>query len=303
MDLLIPYKPLKDHNDPCLEEFTYGDANRRAKKLLKLKKGDHLFFHTGYCRNRYVTAYYVVDRSLNVLDAVRDKHISAKYKNPHITKYIEDPSKESGDVIVFGDPILSRILQKPVLFNRRLAKKLSFKIPFSSNRTDFLSISSATRSWRELSSKQVNILLNAAKKAEQDALPINRTLSTEEVTEILERDIEAFIQKNPSFMGPSVKIIERQLKLPGGRIDLLLKCGEKSLVVAELKLRRIGHDAVRQTQEYIKYIKSREKNKNVSGIIVCQGVMPAFQEELGKLRNIRILCYGWQFKIYPWKVI
>ena len=49
----------------------------------------------------------------------------------------------------------------------------------------------------------------------------------------------------------------------------------------------------------MKWIK-KETKKDVTGIIVCKGVMPAFEEEFKKLKNIKILCYGWQLKIYPW---
>jgi len=29
--------------------------------------------------------------------------------------------------------------------------------------------------------------------------------------------------------------------------------------------------------------------------------MPAFEEEeFKRLKNIKILCYGWQLKVYPW---
>jgi len=36
MHLLIPYVHLPYHNDPLLDEFTYGDVRARAQKLKSL---------------------------------------------------------------------------------------------------------------------------------------------------------------------------------------------------------------------------------------------------------------------------
>jgi len=301
MNLLIPYKYLVGHDDPCFKEYTYGDVRSRARKLKKLKKGDYLFFHTGSDGKKYVTAYYVVDRVLDVSEAVADKNIFNKYKNPHFNEYKTNTSVRLIDnVIVFGDPITSKILEKPLLFSKELAENLSLRIPLSPKRTEAQSIGSATRSWRELNDKDIKILFDAIKKAETTPIPSDRIVSTEEVSEVLERDIENFIQENLRFMGRSAKVVRRQLDTPAGRIDLLLQDRYGNLIVAELKLGKIGHDAVRQIQRYINLLKEEKKSKNVSGIIVCQGVMPAFEKDIRRLKNIKIFCYGWQLKIYPW---
>src|SRR3989338_4656669 len=87
MNLLIPYKPIYNHDDPLLDEFTYGDCKWRARKLKSLQKGDVLFFHTTIAGKKYITAYYVVERVLDTGEAVKDKYISSKYCNPHIGEY------------------------------------------------------------------------------------------------------------------------------------------------------------------------------------------------------------------------
>lgn len=55
---LIPYidpRKLEGHEDPMIDEFTYGDINTRGKKLLEnIKKGDFLFFHTSSRNRRYL---------------------------------------------------------------------------------------------------------------------------------------------------------------------------------------------------------------------------------------------------------
>jgi hypothetical protein len=306
MNLLIPYKYLVGHNDPYFEEYTYGDVRRRARKLKKLKKGDYLFFHTGDGGKRYITAYYVVDRVLNVSEVIKDKNISAKYKNPHIDEYKSNKSKRLIDnVIVFGDPITSKLfLERPLLFNKELAKKLSLRIPFprGGRRTEAQAISSATRSWRELNNKDIKILFGAIKEAEKTPVS-NDIISTEEVTEVLERDLENFIQKKPQHLiGHSTKVIKRQCSIPAGRMDLLLlQDRHGNLIVVELKLRKIGHDAVGQIQRYMRSLEKTERGKKVSGIIVCQGVLPTFEKDFRKLKNIKIFCYGWQLEIYPWR--
>lgn len=89
MNLLIPYIYRDDHKDPLFEEFTYGDINRRGRKLQKhVSKGDYLFFHIGIGGSKYITAYYVVDFVLSTEEAVKNKDIVAKYNNPHISRWI-----------------------------------------------------------------------------------------------------------------------------------------------------------------------------------------------------------------------
>lgn len=301
MNLLIPYKYLVGHNDPCFEEYTYGDVKSRGKKLKTLQKGDYLFFHTGYGGRRYITAYYVVERALDVSEVVKDRNLCAKYSNPHIKEYKSGRGrKQINNVLLFGDPISSKILKRPLLFDRKLAEKLSLKIFFPPGRTETQAITSATRSWRPLTDKNLDTLFDAIKKLENTVVSNNTILSTEEVTDVLERDIEQLIQKNPHLIDvDKVTIIDRQVDVQTGRIDLLFK-RRGSLIVVELKLGKVGHSAVNQIQKYIKTVKDTQKNGKVSGIIVCQGVMPTFQRELQKLRDVRIFCYGWQLKLYPW---
>ena len=68
MHLLIPYVNLLNHPDPLFEEYTYGEGGARGKKLKNhVKKGDYIFFHTSKRNQKYITAYYIVDR---VIDTV-----------------------------------------------------------------------------------------------------------------------------------------------------------------------------------------------------------------------------------------
>jgi len=304
MNLLIPYVYLYNHNDPLFKEFTYGDVGARARKLKNdLKREDYIFFHTSIGGKKYITAYYVVDRALDTVKAIKDKNIVAKYKNPHITEFLSgDRTDEDDDVVVFGDPITSKILERPLLFHKTLAKKFSLNIKFPKGRTETQAIGSATRQWRELIDKDVEVLLEAIKLYEKEARGIETILSTDEVTEVIEKDIEGFIEKNPRLIGESLKLKKRQLDTPVGRIDLLFKDKKGNLTVVELKLNKIGRDAINQLRRYMDWVK-KETKKEVTGVIVCKGVMPAFEEDFEKLKNIKILCYGWQLKVHSWEEI
>jgi len=304
MNLLIPYVHLYDHPDPLFKEFTYGDEGRRARKLKKdLKKGSYVFFHTSISGRKYITAYYVVERVLDTAEAIKNRNIVAKYKNPHILEFLSgERTGEGDDVILFGDPITSKILERPLLFNKNLAKKLSLNIKFPKGKTETQAIGSATRPWRELTDKDVEILLEAIKSLEKEGINVETILSTDEVTEIIEKDLENFIEKNPSLIGKSLSLERRQLDTPRGRIDLLFKDEKGNLIVVELKLNKIGRSAIDQLRRYMDWVENETK-KDVTGVIVCKGVMPAFEKEFKNLKNIKILCYGWQLKVYPWKNI
>jgi len=301
MNLLIPYVYLYGHRDPLFKEFTYGESGTRAKKLKNdVCKGDYVFFHTSISGKKNITAYYVADRVVDTVEAIKDKNIIAKFKNPHISELISGKvTEKENNVILFGDPITSKILERPLLFDRNLADKLSLNIKFPKGKTETQAIGSSTRSWRELTGKDIKVLFRAIEQYEKEGTEIETVLSTDEVTEVIEKDIEKFIEKNSSLIGESVKLVKRQLDTPVGRIDLLFETNKNDFIVVELKLNKIGRDAVNQLRRYMTWLK-KETKKEVSGVIVCKGVMPAFEEDLNKIKNIKIFCYGWQLKVYPW---
>ena len=298
MNLLIPYIRLWDHEDPRLDEFTYGDIKTRGKKLRQLKKGDYLFFHTTLNGRKCITTYFVVDRALSTAEAAKDRNIKAKYKNPHISELLEKKLMYPDDNMVFGDPILSRKLNRPLFFNKKLADKLSLGIKFTKNRSESLTIGSATRSWRTLTDHDIKVLMNEAKTSEACGIEPDTILSTDEVAEIIEKDIENLIAASPKILGSNFKLIKRQYGTAVGIIDLIYEDKRGAKLIVELKLNKIGREALNQLRRYMDHIK-KETRKPVKGIIVCKGVMPAFEEEFKKLKNIEILRYGWKFQIKP----
>jgi hypothetical protein len=301
MHLLIPYVNLYNHPDPLFDEYTYGEGGARARKLKNdVKKGDFIFFHTTIRNQKYITAYYVADRVIDTIDAINDRFIRLKYKNPHMNEMINGKiPKDSGDVIIFGDPILSKKLDTPLRFEKNLASKLSLNIKFPGNKTETQAIGSSTRAWRELTDKDANILreqIEINEKAETHEIMLR---TTEEVADFVEKHLEDIVAKKPELIEESLKLEKRQLVTDDGRIDLLFEDTKGNKVVVEMKQHKIGRSTLEQIKRYIKWLKERT-DKQVRGVIVCEGVMPAFEEEIKKQKDIKILCYGWQLQTQKW---
>jgi Holliday junction resolvase-like predicted endonuclease len=290
---------MRNHEDPNLVEFTYGDSDTRARKLKEhFREGDFLFFHTTIRGRKCITAYFAMDRVLDTTVAANDRPIKDKYKNPHLSK-TRDELVGKDDAILFGDPITSRKLDRPLPFDKALVSQLSLAIKFPPGRKDSQTIGSATRSWRQLTDNDADVLIKSIKMEDENARPaVLKT--TEEVSETLERDVEDYLAKNPSLIADGLKLLGQQLEVKSGRIDLLFgtMCG--NLVVVEVKLGRIGREAMRQVQDYVSDIKATERPKKVEGVLVCAGVMPAFESELRKQSKVRILIHGWRIEVQPW---
>lgn len=299
MHLLVPYVRLS-HPDPAFGEFTYGDSGQRGRKLKSdVKKGDYIFFHTSKHGKKYITAYYVVDRILNTSDACQDQAIRAKFKNPHIEEWLAGEPSKDDDVIVFGDPITSHVLEKPLLFDKNLAENLSLDIKFQANKPAAQIISWATRAWRKLSDQDVVLLLEAV-VAQQENIRSFSLLSSEEVAETLERDIERYIARNPTLLGKGLTLIRPQKAIGDGRLDLLFENSEGNWIIVEIKYNRIGREAIQQIKRYTHDLR-KETNKIVTGVIVCAGVMPAYKDEIKAQKDVQVFVYGWDLSIEKWR--
>jgi len=295
VSLLIPYRALSDHLDPDLDEFTYGDSKARAEKLKKkLKRGDFVFFHSTIRKRHFITAYFVVDRVLDTSQAASERAIADKYKNPHILEYLRGERRDEPDAVLFGDPILSKKLLHPLPFDQALAGKTSLGIPFYEELTENQCIGSATRQWRVLTEADVETIREEIRKYEAKSFATDLMLSTDEIQEIREIDLENFLVEKSRILGPELILKGRQIVTPTGRIDLLYEdVTADNIVIVELKLGYIGKDTIAQLRGYMHELKA-ETEKGVKGIIVCQGVLPTFQEQLNDLKNIKILRYGWK---------
>jgi hypothetical protein len=228
---LIPYNQQVDE-DPIFAEYTYG----HEFDLQKVEKGEYIFFHTKILDERYITAYYEVFDKKSVVEIQKDPSIVSKYQNPHIR------SGNGTDIVIFGHPVYSHILQKPVRLTKEIRNKLvgdksidrPLKVIMSSDAKDYL---------LEEIQKQQKVPL-------QDV-----SLTTNDVYHLRESDIENFIQIKPQILGESFTFSEKQKVLRDKtRLDLLLK-DKKGLVVVEIKKGLIGPEVYEQIKGYISKVK------------------------------------------------
>lgn len=154
----------RKHSDPTFgEEWSFCAGDR----LLKTGKGKYVFFHTTSKdpetneNKRYIKAYFVV------------KDVLEGFKNSEVKK-LKGGANHAYDIrnhyVIIGDKNKSKLLKKPIEFNRKLSKilefeprkKIKFDIENESGRTlsDLECISSATRNYRVLSESDVESLLS-----------------------------------------------------------------------------------------------------------------------------------------------
>lgn len=301
MHLLVPYIDLPEP-DPVFEEFTYGDEGARGKKLLTLKQGDVVFFHTTSRGRKLITAFFVVERVLPTSGVV-DQRLCAKYRNPHIKAWRNrqrlGQKQEAHDAILFGDPILSRKLATPLPLDRKLIRRLGLGVVFKPGRTEAQTIVSATRSWRELNEKSVAILQNAIAAQRKPGVQLAYRTG-EEVAEALEVDIQHYLAIHPNLLGKGLRLHRKEVRVGDGRTDLVLRHSDGSLLLVEVKLGRIGLQAVRQLQKYVDAFRPERPRQRVKGALVCGGVMPAYVDKMAKQRKITIYEHGWTLQVRKW---
>ena len=153
-----------------------------------------------------------------------------------------------------------------------------------------------------MNTDDVDFLLSEIKLYEQRSYLKDTYLSSDEVGQLLEEDIEDFIVSNPENLEKGLVKYKRQYVLKSGkRLDLLLK-DKLGLVVVEIKKGRIGREVHKQIKGYIKEIAKEFKPGSVRGIIVCSDIYPAFEkyyEKEIKKGNIEVYLYSWKFNLRP----
>jgi len=179
-----------------------------------------------------------------------------------------------------------------------LAGKLSLNIKFQANKTEAQAIGYATRAWRELTDQDVKVLLGAIIAEKESTRPVS-PFSSEEVAETSEKEIEQYIKNKPTLLGEDLKVYSQQKSIGEGRLDLLLENSQGDWFVVEVKYNRIGRGALQQIRTYIHDLEEETKKK-VSGVIVCAGVMPAFEEEIKAQKDIQVFVYGWDLRVEKW---
>ncbi|MGG3772959.1 endonuclease NucS domain-containing protein [Heyndrickxia faecalis] len=287
---LIPYVDPKKNDgeeDPMLNEYTYGDVGDRGRILRKhVKQGDFLFFHTNIRGLNQLTAYYYVEMVSPVNDAKRNPLIKDKYQNPHL----ERNTVQEDETIVFGHPVYSKALSRPMPITREILDKLSSKPK------------SIARPWVKLSDADITLLMSEIKKYEEKSFLEDTYLMTEEVNELLEKDIEEFLNKRPDFIDEDLEPFKRQWVLKSGkRIDLLFKKKQSnSYVLLEIKNTVIGRDVYNQLKDYLVELR-KVLDGPVKGVIVCKGILPIaedFYKDKMQKEKIEVYFHAWKFALH-----
>ncbi len=301
---LVLYDDPKNHNghiDPMLDEYTYGDHKLNGKILRdKIKQGDFLFFHTMRKGKRVITAYYVVEQVLPVPQAKANKLIMTKYRNPHL---LESNNVEN-ETIVFGNPITSNILRKPVELTIELLNKLSRKPNLNPSQTETAAITSALRQWKKLSDADVELLLSYIEAGQEIGILKDSYLSSDEIEQLDESDVETFIAANPGVISEGAKLFRQQLVLSdGNRLDLLLKNPDESFIVVEIKKGELGKEVYKQIHDYIKTVKSDFSCNKVTGVIIGSRIMPIYEDfyaDIIQKKELKVFLYAWKFSLRPY---
>jgi endonuclease NucS-like protein len=88
-----------------------------------------------------------------------------------------------------------------------------------------------------------------------------------------ETDLQRFLERNPSAIEPGLERVEREVNVEGGgRIDILCRDTEDSLVVVELKIGKADDRTLGQVHRYVGWItKTRASpGQGVRGVIVAE---------------------------------
>lgn len=153
--LLIRYiQPVEidNHVDPNFTSLTYGDSSQQKVTIIKnnVKTGSYIFFHTFYGEKAYISAYFYVEK---VLDLEKNQ--------AEITNLRTDSRKDK--IVILGNRNRSKILTFPLPFNKFLVDNLSsLKIDWGKierGQSELKTISDSTRTHRILSSDEVDWLI------------------------------------------------------------------------------------------------------------------------------------------------
>ncbi|MDN4493591.1 HNH endonuclease [Ureibacillus aquaedulcis] len=212
---IIPYLDPKKNNmeeDPLFSEYTYGDNGERGLTLkTKVSKGDILFFSKTIDTNPCITAFYEVEKILDIKNAKMDNKIMMKYHNPHLYR---DKIQEN-EVIVFGNPEKSMILDPPLLVNKALLDELSIEYNDSPNHSELQTLTLKLR-WKRLSNSQVKLLLSKVNPLYNESfLKLQKSLEFQIVLDKTERETIVKARIGQSIFKDALLTVEKKCRLCG----------------------------------------------------------------------------------------
>ncbi|MFU8691626.1 HNH endonuclease [Rossellomorea sp. FS2] len=219
---IIPYLDPNKHireEDPLFSEYTYGDDGDKGIILkTKVSKGDFLFFYKSIENNPYITAYYEVERVLDVQKAKMDNTIMMNYQNPHLFRN----KVQENEVIVFGNPEKSMILEHPLVVNRALLEELSIHYNPSQNHTELQALTLKLR-WKRLNNSQVILLLEKMNPLNNKCfLEIHKVLESPIILDETEKESIVKARLGQSIFKKTLLAVEKKCRLCGVSDERLL---------------------------------------------------------------------------------
>lgn len=223
---LIQYIDPKDNEgeeDPLFSEYTYGDKGNRGNTLkTQVLKGDFLFFNRSIEDKVCITAFYEVVEVLEIQKAKMNNSIMRNYRNPHLLRN----NVQENEVIVFGHPDKSMILDTPLEVNRALLEELSIEFKLSPNQTEKAAISSKLKNYGRfipLDDSQVNILLEKVNPLHTTSfLKLQKDVETPIVLDETEKDSVVKARIGQSIFKRNLLAIEKKCRLCGVLDERLL---------------------------------------------------------------------------------
>jgi len=94
-----------------------------------------------------------------------------------------------------------------------------------------------------------------------------------------EKDVIEFLANNPKIIDEKAELVSREVPTPHGRIDLVLRGRDNTLILVEIKRDVADVEAVFQLRRYVEYYTSLGVS-NVRGIIVAQSLTPTARKLL-----------------------
>ncbi|SMQ78380.1 HNH endonuclease [Bacillus sp. OV166] len=219
---IIPYLDPKKHNmeeDPLFSEYTYGDDGDRGIILkTKVSKGDVLFFYKTIEKNPCITAFYEVEKVLDIQKAKMDNTITLNYQNPHLFRN----KVQENEVIVFGNPEKSMILETPLIVNRALLEELSINYNPSPNHTELQALTLKLR-WKRLNNSQVKLLLEKVNPLHNESfLKLQKDIESPIVLDKTEKESVVKARIGQSIFKNALLAVEKKCRLCGVSDERLL---------------------------------------------------------------------------------
>ena len=141
----------KGHIDPNFTQLVYGNSDKNGNVLINnLEPGSYIFFNARIGNQRYITAYFYVEKILiKGKDDVEIAGLTCDAK--------------SDEVIVIGSRTFSKILTTPLVFDKALMMQLpSYHATdsyFKSKNTELIAIRDKTLNPTRLTEEEKKLLL------------------------------------------------------------------------------------------------------------------------------------------------